>query len=135
MGAVEEFEAAEFDERDVAAGQFDLKRAAVMGGAEQDGLLLQRRAALAVLQNSFDDVARLVGLVADADEAGAIGRLTLGPEVLGEAFRGKIDDAIGGGEDRLGRAIIAIERDDLGRRAERGRENRECCARSAARKE
>ena len=68
----------------------------------------------------LDDIARLVGLVADADEAGAICRLTLGPEVLGEALRGQIDDAIGGGEDRLGRAVIAIERDDLGRRAELG---------------
>ena len=66
MGAVEEFEAAEFDERNVAAGQLDLQRAAVMRGAEQHRLLLQRRADLAVLQHPLDDVARLVGLVADA---------------------------------------------------------------------
>src|SRR5271166_4491911 len=104
MGAVEEFEAAEFDEGDVAPGQFDLERTAVMGSAEQHGLLLQRRAALAVVQNFFDDVARLVGLVADADEARAISRLPLGPEVLGKALRSEINDAVGGGKDRLGRA-------------------------------
>ena len=50
MGAVEKFQAAELDEGNVAPGQFDLERAAVMGGAKQHGLLLQRRAALAVFQ-------------------------------------------------------------------------------------
>ena len=38
--------------------------------------------------------------------------LALGPEVLGEALGGQVDHAIGGGEDRLGRAIVAVERDD-----------------------
>ena len=42
----------------------------------------------------------------------------LGPEVLGEAFLGETDDAVGGGEDRLRRAIIAVERDDARRRRE-----------------
>ena len=35
---------------------------------------------------------------------------------------------VGGGEDRLGRAVVAVERDDLGRRAELPRESRGCCA-------
>ena len=60
------FEPAELHERDIAAGQFDLQRAAMAGGAEQHRLLLQQRAALAILQDPLDDVARLVGLVADA---------------------------------------------------------------------
>ncbi len=66
--AVEEFEAAELDERNVAAGELDFERAAVMRRAEQHGLLLQARAGFAVLQHALDDVARLVGLVAHADE-------------------------------------------------------------------
>ena len=41
MGAVEEFQAAEFDERDVAAGQLHFERPAVMRRAEQNGLRLQ----------------------------------------------------------------------------------------------
>ena len=41
-----------------------------------------------------------------------------GPEVLGEAFLGEADDAVGGGEDRLRRAIVAVERDDARRRRE-----------------
>ena len=43
---------------------------------------------------------------------------SFGPEVLGEAFLGEADDAVGGGEDRLRRAIVAIERDDVRRRRE-----------------
>ena len=37
---VEEFQAAEFHEGDVAAGELDLERPAVMGGAEEHRLLL-----------------------------------------------------------------------------------------------
>ena len=61
---VEELQAAELDEGDVAAGQFQLQRSAMVRGAEQDRLLLQRGPAFAVLQHALDDVARLVGLVA-----------------------------------------------------------------------
>ena len=89
-----------------------------MRGAEQHGLLLQGGADLAVFQNLLDDVARLVGLVANGDELRPLGRLAFGPEVLGEALRCEIDDAVGSRQDRLGRAIVAVERDDLGRRAE-----------------
>ena len=66
VGGVEEFQAAELHEGNVAPGQLDLQRAAVAGGAEQHRLLLQQRAALAVFQHALDDVARLVGLVAHA---------------------------------------------------------------------
>ena len=34
----------------------------------------------------------------------------------GGTFLGQADDIVGGGEDRLGRAIISIERDDVGGR-------------------
>ncbi len=41
MRGFEEFEAAEFHEGDVAAGQFDLQRAAMVRGPEQHCLVLQ----------------------------------------------------------------------------------------------
>ena len=45
-------------------------------------------------------------------------RCPFGPEVLGKTLLGKADDTVSGSKDRLRRAIIAIERDDVGRRRE-----------------
>ena len=61
---------------------------------------LEERAGLAVLQDAFDDKARLVGLVADGDKLRLRSGRPLGPEVLGKTFFGKTDDTVGGGEDR-----------------------------------
>jgi hypothetical protein len=61
-------------------------------------------------------IARLLGLVLDGDQLRPLLRLAVGPEVLGEALARQIDHAIGGGQDRLRRAIVAVERDDVGRR-------------------
>ena len=68
VGGVEKLQSAELHERDIPPRQFDFERTAVAGCPEQHGLLLEERTALAVLQDAFDDVARLVGLVADGDE-------------------------------------------------------------------
>ena len=48
---LEEFEPAEFHEGNVAPGQFDLQRRAVVRGAEQHGLRLERDARLALRQH------------------------------------------------------------------------------------
>ena len=40
------------------------------------------------------------------------------PKVLREALGGQPDDGIGGGEDRLGRPVVSLQRDDLGHGAE-----------------
>ena len=48
MRGIEEFEAAEFDERDVAPRQFEFDGGAVVRGAKQHRLRLQARAGLAV---------------------------------------------------------------------------------------
>jgi hypothetical protein len=40
---------------------------------------------------------------------------SIGPEVLGEALFGEVDHAVGGGEDGLRRAIVAVQRDDVRR--------------------
>ncbi len=115
---LEEFEPAEFHVRDVAAGELDLQRTAMAAGAEQHRLLLQRHAAFAVLQHSFDDVARLVCLVANADKARALVARAIAPKILGEALPGKADDRICGGQDGLRRTVVALQRDDRGGRTE-----------------
>jgi hypothetical protein len=73
----------------------------VAGCPEQNGLFFEERAGFAVLQDAFDDKACLVGLVTDRDELRFCGGSALGPEVLGEAFLGETDDAVGGGQNRL----------------------------------
>ena len=83
---VEELQAAELHEGNVAPCQLDFERAAVVRGPEEDRLLLQARANLAVFQHALDDVAGLVGLVAHADQPRTLGRLAVRPEVLGEAL-------------------------------------------------
>ena len=119
---VEELQTTELHKGNVALGELDLERARMMRGAEQHGLVLQQGTGLAVLQHALDDVARLVRLIADGNEARALGGLAIGPQVLGEALSGEIDDAVGGGEDRLRRSVVAVEGDDLGRRIEVRRE-------------
>jgi hypothetical protein len=65
MGGLQELQATEFDEWNIATCQFDFERSAVRGGAEQDGLLFQQRALLPIRQNLLDHVARLLCLVAN----------------------------------------------------------------------
>src|SRR5947207_3105557 len=105
-----------------ASRQFDLEGAAVMGRAEQYRLLLERRADFAIAQHLLDDVARLVGFVANGDELRTLSRDAFGPEVLGEPLARQLDHAIGSRKDRLRRAVIAIECDDVRGRTKGARE-------------
>src|SRR3978361_1994945 len=108
---------AKLHERDVPARQFDFERTTVAGCSEQNGLLLEERTGLAVLQDALDDKAGLLGLVADGDELRLGSGRPLRPEVLGKTLLGETDNAVGGGENCLRRAIISVERDDAcGRR-------------------
>ena len=79
VGGVEEFEPAELDERDVAPGQLDLERAAVVRRAEQHRLLLQPGAGLAVLEDALGDVSRLIRFVAHRDELRPLAGAAVGP--------------------------------------------------------
>ena len=108
------FEPAELDEGNVAAGQLDLQRARMRGRPEQHRLVLQQRALLAVGQHLLDDVAGLVGLVVHGDELRFLRGGAVGPEVLGEALARQADDAIGRRQHGLRRAVVAVERDHLG---------------------
>ncbi len=119
---LQKLETAEFHERDIAPRELDFEIGAVMGGTEQDRLRLERDARLPALQDPFDDVAGLRGIVGDIDEVRPLRGDALRPEILGETFGCEIDHRVGGGQDRLRRTIIAIERDDLGIRSEVARE-------------
>jgi hypothetical protein len=118
VGRIQEFEPAKLHKGDVASGAFHFERSAMVRGEKQDRLLFQHGAAFAVLQYTLDDVASLAGLVANADELRPLGGGAIGPEVFGEALAREIDDAVGGGENRLRRAIVSVKRDDLSWRAE-----------------
>ena len=130
MGGIEEFQAAEFHEGDVAPGEFDLQRPGMRWRCGTARPAASTACRLAVLQHALDDIARLVGLVAQRDEQGFCAGSPVGPEVLGETFAGEIDDAVGRGKDRLGRAVVAIERDDVGAAARMFAGSRGCCGRS-----
>src|SRR5205823_5510917 len=103
---------------DIPPRQLDFEWSAMMRRAEQDRLLLQRRPPLPIFQDTLHDVARLIGFVAHADELRSCTGISVGPKVLGEALSCKADHAICSREDCLCRAIVALERNDLRRRAE-----------------
>ncbi len=82
------------------------------------GLRLEREPLLAAFENFLDHVERLIGLVAHADQKRTLGGLSLRPQILGEALVGQFDDRVGRRQDRLRRAVILLERHDIGARAE-----------------
>ena len=59
---------------DVAPPKLDLEKVAVMSGAEQHGLPLERNARLPVLEDLVGDIARLHRLGLGADEVREFGR-------------------------------------------------------------
>ena len=69
----EKLQSAELDEGNVAPGQLHFERAAVVRSAEQDRLRLEREPGLAARQHRLHHVARLVRLVAHADDLRALG--------------------------------------------------------------
>jgi hypothetical protein len=85
---------------------------------EQDRLLFQESSVLAVLKHALNDEPGLIGIVAHADELRPGTESAICPEVLGETLGCQTDHAIGRAQDCLRRAVVPIERDDIGRRAE-----------------
>ena len=118
MRGIEEFQPAEFHERNVAAGQLDFERGAVMRRAEQHRLLLQHNATLAILQNALHRVTRLIGFVAHRDKLRPLRRHSVRPEVLGKSLGCEADHGVRGCQYRLRRAIVALQRHDPRRRRE-----------------
>jgi hypothetical protein len=61
-----------------------------------------------------------------------LARRAVAPQILGEALGGERDHLVGGGQDRLRRAVVALERHDLRRRIEVRREIEDVAHRGAA---
>ena len=89
------FRPAELHERNVAAGQFHLQRTGMVRGAEQDRLRLECEPVLAAFENFLDNVERLIGLIAHADQKRTLGGSSLRQQVLGEALRRQSDHCVG----------------------------------------
>ncbi len=70
MSGLEEPQSAEFHVWDLAAAQFDLETVAVVSGAEQDRLILQRHAQLPHLENPITDPVGLCRLIGAGDQRG-----------------------------------------------------------------
>jgi hypothetical protein len=122
MRGFEEFEAAELDEGDAPAGEFQLQRGAVVRGAEQHGLALERHALLAPGQDLLGHPAGLGGIVFHRHQAGLGGGGLVGPQRLGKALGRQRHHRVGGVQDGLGGAVVALQRQHPGRRREVGRE-------------
>ncbi len=68
MRGLQEFQAAELDERDVAPHELQFERGAVAGRPKQHGLRLEGHAFFALLENAAADPARLLGFVGNQDQ-------------------------------------------------------------------
>ena len=68
MRRFEELEAAVFHERDVAAAELDFEEVGVVGGAHQDGLVVQGDARLSGVEHPFYYIVRLRLLILRRDE-------------------------------------------------------------------
>ena len=118
MRRLEKLQTAKFHERNIVPGQFHFQRPRMMRRAEQNRLRLQCEPLLAAFENFLHHITRLVGLVAHADQIRPLARFPTGPQVLGETLFGQFDHSICRRQDRLGRAIVLVERHDVGARHE-----------------
>src|SRR6476469_1576100 len=121
MRGFEEFETAEFDERDIAARELEFERSAMVRCAKEYRLCLECDAGLALLQDFSGDIAGLIDFVAHVHQSRALGGSAVRPQVLREAFLCLLDHSIRGRKDRLCRAIVAVQCDDCGARGEMAR--------------
>ena len=116
MRGLQEAQAAVFDKGDIAPLQFDLQRVAVVGRAEQHGLLPERNPSLALFENSVCDPVHLRVLVGHCDQTGSGATPPAGEEILGEALLGQPNHCIGRVQDRLGRPVVLLQGQHRGRR-------------------
>ena len=117
-------QAAVLDERNVAPGQLELERVAVLGAAKEHRLALQRQPRLAQRQDALGDPRRLGRLVVDPDQRRPLGRAPIAPELLGMALRGQRDDGVRRRQQRRRRAVVLLEREHRRRRRERAAKSR-----------
>src|SRR5580698_9306860 len=118
MRGVQELEPTKFDKWNIPTGQLDLNRTAMARSSEQDRLLFQHGSRLSVFQDALDDKPRLVSFIAHTHQLRLGAGSTIRPEVLGKALSRQTNHAVGGSQDGLCRAVVAIKRNDVGRRIE-----------------
>ena len=93
---LQELQAAELHERDVAPRQLQLERGAVVRGAEQHRLPLQRQPAFALQQHLVGHPAGLLGFVGQLTSCGVLPSTPVAPQRLGKALAGLRDHGVGG---------------------------------------
>src|SRR5438093_4191934 len=111
VGGLDEFEPAPFDERQIGAGELELEIEGVEARPEEHRNLVERDPLFAKLEDPLANETRLETLVLRLDE---YRRHTVGearPQNLGVTLSGALDDRVGEIENRLGRAVILLERD------------------------
>src|SRR3982751_1325632 len=112
MRGLEKLEASPLLERDLAVRQLDLEIGGHVARTDEDRDLSERRPVLVQLEDAVDDEARLLLLVSCGDEPRRFVAGALGPEALREPLERAGDERVRDVEDRLGRAVILLERDD-----------------------
>ena len=122
VGGLHKFQPAELNEGNVAAGELDLQHGAMVGGAEQDRLLLEGRAVLTIAQHRLDNEIHLPDVVGHRDQRRFCVCGAGGPQVLCEALARSADDGVGGGQDRLRGAVVLFQCDGPRCRSELVRE-------------
>ena len=99
------------DVGDVAAGELELEQARVVRRAHEHRLLAQRGAPLARVEHALADLGGLGGLVEAQHELGRAAARALGAQGLAVGALGLRRHGVGDVEQRLGRAVVALQRD------------------------
>ena len=112
FGALVEAEAADDLIRQADGDEALLELAGLELGADEDRDVIEAGAAIAWRFGFLADPPRLLGPVPHADDADLLALAGVGPQRLAEPAGIVRDEAVGGGEDVAGRAVILFEADD-----------------------
>jgi hypothetical protein len=99
------------DERDVAPRQLELEQIGVVRRPHEHRLLAQGRAALARVEHALTDLGRLRGLVEAHHQLWRAPARALRPQCLPVGAGRLLGDRVGDVEQRLRRAVVALQRD------------------------
>ena len=130
MGGLEVAQAAVLDERDAPPRELELEQVGVVPRAHEHRLLAQLHALLARGQHAVADLAASCASSRQNDQRRARRRPRARRAALREARASCAGDGVGGVEQRLGRAVVALERDR--RRVRRSAPGSRGCGRAEA---
>ena len=106
--SLEELQPAEFDERHATGGELDLEQIAVVRGAHQHGLVVERAALLGCIEDAVDDHAGFGGGVVAAHQSRPTATASIGAKLQLE-LAGARPDRIGQLENRLPGTEILLQ--------------------------